>query len=519
MKEWWLLHFHDNDEAIEAAGAFAKASVTFGKLMGAMAVNCYKSRQSDANPCLNRAQAAHEHFPQHFNIEKLPATFLYSAGSEPQRYNGEYTAKKLSDWAVDSLPYQGALVRNQESLTHFLIQNGGRPKLLLLTSKWAVPLMYKLLAEEIGPAALDVGVCRGESSGLPFLHRFEAVKAANGKLPILLFFENGDAKPLEYKGDLDKFDIKVWLSKQYGGRWTAVSEQSSLNGFVYGNPLIGAERQGPPTSRPKLLLVTTENDVPWMWRLLSILTDRIADVAISKVRNSNSRSEFIMRKFKLQTAPLILYFKGGHQQPTVYTGEWTAEKLRDFVQAERVKALHEPPPAPPVPLMPPPPPPARPPPPPFKRKSYRTAGNMDSTLNQLRATLLNRLGTDDGSTDSPRKAIDEIFEQLNTKKNARGKPTPPSPSIPRPTAAEPTAAKLTAAKLAAAKLAAAKPASAKPAAANGGFKLSKPAPAPPPPLSYLRQRAGYAGDPKERRVKMVKRAEEMAKVRTDRSEL
>ena len=181
---------------------------------------------------------------------------------------------------------------------------------------------------------------------------------------------------------------------------------------------------------------------------------------------------------------------------------------------------------------------------------------MDSTLDQLRATLLNRLGTADGSVDAERKAIDDIFEQLNTKKNARGKPTPPSASIPQPTAAEPTAvtrefavklrlqqseAKLAAVKLAALKLAAAKLAAAKPAAAterqvkivqraeeiakarkpaaNGGFKLSEPAPAPPPPLSYLRQRAGYAGDPKERRVKIVKRAEEIAKARRDRSEL
>merc|ERR1711865_27280 len=147
---------------------------------------------------------------------------------------------------------------------------------------------------------------------------------------------------------------------------------------------------------------------------------------------------------------------------------------------------------------------------------------MDSTLDQLRATLLNRLGTADGSVDAERKAIDDIFEQLNTKKNARGKPTPPSASIPQPTAAEPTAvtresavklrlqqseAKLAAVKLAALKLAAAKLAAAKSAAgdpkerqvkvvqraeeiakarkpaANGGFKLSEPAPAPPPPLS------------------------------------
>jgi len=199
--------------------------------------------------------------------------------------------------------------------------------MLLLTAKWSVPIMYKLLSADVGKSAVDIGVCRGESSGLPFLRRFAAVKAADGQLPILLFFKNGDSKPVKYEGKLNKVDIKSWLEKEYGGRWAAVKDHNSLTQFLISS-----------ASRPKLMLVTTRDEVPWMWRLLSILLDPIADLAVSRVTGAKSK-EFIMKRFSIKQVPEILFFKNGDSKPSVYTGERTAERLRDFVQEERVKSL------------------------------------------------------------------------------------------------------------------------------------------------------------------------------------
>ena len=318
---FWLLMFFDNESNTckRIADAFVEAAGSFGGMIRVAAIQ-YNDEEMSSTP-----------LTQHFGVERTGELFIYSAKAftdlkAPMRFRGDAAKfKHISNFAGNTVPYTGLIVRDHRSLTRFLIKDENIPKLLLLTDKWSVPLIYKLLAIEF-TGVLSFGIVRGESVGDSFLKRYKPVKRGD-RLPILLYFKDGEAKPEKYNGMISKADIRGYLLRQIGEyKGSLISDHNSLTRFLIRND-----------HRPKAMLITNKAEVPLIWRSLSTTFEGKIDMATARVASSRSTT-FIMKRYKIQAVPAVLYFKNGDSKPTLYDGALRMEPLMAYLRKQVVLA-------------------------------------------------------------------------------------------------------------------------------------------------------------------------------------
>jgi len=318
---FWLVFFFDNESNIckRIADAFVEAALSFGGMIRVVAVQ-YNDEEMSATPLTKR-----------FGVKKTGELFLFSTKQyadlkAPMKFRGDAGKfAEISNFAGNTIPYTGAIVRDHRSLTRILIKDEHIPKLLLLTDKWSVPLIYKLLAIEFA-GVLSFGIVRGESVGDSFLKRYKPVKRGD-RLPILLYFQDGEAKPEKYNGMISRTDIRSYLLRQVGDyKGALISDHNSLTRFLIRND-----------HRPKVMLVTNKPEVPLIWKALSTRFETRIDFATARVASSQSTT-FIMRRYKLQSVPAVLYFKNGDSKPSLYEGALRMEPLTGYLNKQVVLA-------------------------------------------------------------------------------------------------------------------------------------------------------------------------------------
>jgi len=114
---FWLVMFFDNESNLSKriADAYVDAARSFHGLIKVMAIQ-YNDEEMSPTP-----------LTKHFRVESTGAIFLYSARKrkdlmERSRFRGDgANMAEISNFAGNSVPYAGALIRNQDSLTRFLI--------------------------------------------------------------------------------------------------------------------------------------------------------------------------------------------------------------------------------------------------------------------------------------------------------------------------------------------------------------------------------------------------------------
>jgi len=312
---FWLVIFFDNESNMckRIAEAFAEAAGSFHGLIKVMAIS-YQDEEMSATPLTKM-----------FNVERTGTILLYSpqkaVGLEkPMRFIGDAAKmSEISAFAGNTVPYGGSIVRDHTSLQRFLIKDESKPKFFLLTKQWSVPLIFKLLGMEFG-SMISFGVCRGESSSDSFLKRYKPVKRGD-RMPILLYFPNGDAKPVKYEGMIAQDDIRKYLSGKVGGEYqgTVVTDHNTLTRFLIRND-----------ARPKLLLITNKEDTPLLWKALSNQWKDKVDFAACRVAGAQS-SSFIMKRYKVKKVPQIVFFAHGDAKPVLYDGATSKDGVNTFL--------------------------------------------------------------------------------------------------------------------------------------------------------------------------------------------
>jgi len=307
---FWLLFFFDDDngDSERLVDHFVDAARTFHGMVKVLAIRL-SDEHADSSPLAKL-----------MGLEKTGAILVYNPQNKgkPIKFKGEASMVQISQFAANEVPYNGVIVRDHTSLTRFLIKDESRPKFFLITEKWSVPLIFKLLALELS-SIVTFGVCRGESSGQQFLRRYKPIKAGH-PLPVLLYFKNADAKPEHYQGRIASKDIQKYLLGKIGPyQGVTVADHNSFTRFLIRND-----------QRAKVLLITSREDIPALWRSLSnTFKDRV-DFAACRVIGAQSNS-FIMKRFKVTQVPRILFFKNGDSKPVVYDGSSTVEALSTFI--------------------------------------------------------------------------------------------------------------------------------------------------------------------------------------------
>jgi len=156
------------------------------------------------------------------------------------------TEQDILDFLEKEIPYAGSAVRSEEAFRAWSQEHQSHPRLLLVTNKPRVPLLYKALS--VAFDQVRFGAARHTRETDPIYRKFRLQG-----VPGLLWFPPGPLTraPELYDGEFTRKGIADFLTNAVPFHGRFVQDRASLDRFLIRN-----------AERPKVLLVTPIRATP-----------------------------------------------------------------------------------------------------------------------------------------------------------------------------------------------------------------------------------------------------------------
>jgi len=219
-------------------------------------------------------------------------------------------SEEISQFLDRHIGYKGWAIRDEETWETWRKEHKSSARILLITKRTKVPLMYKVLSSQFPQVAF---AAMRQSAGTAFLSDlYEA--------PALLWIEPGkESGEILYRGQLTRRSIAAFITNEmpYYGRF--VYDEATLKRFLITS-----------STRPKLLLLSSRGDgIPFGFKLLSLELRGKIDFAIAQ--RGVAGSDFVAGHYRSTGVhpPAAMFFDDGDARPSVLRGALTRTALRE----------------------------------------------------------------------------------------------------------------------------------------------------------------------------------------------
>jgi len=220
----------------------------------------------------------------------------------------------LLEFAEEHVRYAGVALRNEADYEEWIKKHAKEPRLVLMTNKQRVPLLYKVLSVAFGQIRF---AAMRHTQDTDFLYRRHDLKG----VPALMWFGPAQTTPEHYHSEFTRRSIADFLTNAIPFHGRFVHDRDSLNRFLITN-----------AGRAKVLLVTARSSVPVGFKLLTMELKHRADFAIAQEGDSGGHFVTWWYRSTGVATPGALFFRDGDTKPLVAPpSALTRTALRNFI--------------------------------------------------------------------------------------------------------------------------------------------------------------------------------------------